>query len=456
MNLEVLWTNFLAQIKEELSSLSYDTWFSETKLIYYKDGNAKVLVPMSIYKKHLQDNYYDLIKSIFDKIVNNDTNISFVTEDEVEEEKNEEESVKVEDIQKDNNKFKFNSNLKKEYTFDNFVVGDSNKFAQSAAMSVAENPGKMFNPLFLFGNSGLGKTHLMHAIGNYIVEHSSKKVLYVTSEQFINDFVKMNRKSGKENNYEEMEFFKEKYRDIDVLMIDDIQYLGNATKSQQEFFHTFNTLFSDSKQIVVSSDRSPDDLKLMEDRLMTRFAWGLSVNIDPTDIELRKKILKRKIIAFKAPLDVPQDVIDYIAENAGSDVRHLEGAITRLFAYVAIMGADKITLPLALDALKDLMSNGTYEQNDIQRIQKIVAEEFQISVEDIRSKKRSANISNPRQIAMYLCRKCTNESFPKIGTEFGGKDHSTVMHSCDKIAKEIEVNKDLAKIIEKLKEKIGS
>ncbi len=456
MNLEVLWTNFLAQIKEELSSLSYDTWFSETKLIYYKDGNAKVLVPMSIYKKHLQDNYYDLIKSIFDKIVNNDTNISFVTEDEVEEEKNEEKSVKVEDIPKDNNKFKFNSNLKKEYTFDNFVVGDSNKFAQSAAMSVAENPGKMFNPLFLFGNSGLGKTHLMHAIGNYIVEHSSKKVLYVTSEQFINDFVKMNRKSGKENNYEEMEFFKEKYRDIDVLMIDDIQYLGNATKSQQEFFHTFNTLFSDSKQIVVSSDRSPDDLKLMEDRLMTRFAWGLSVNIDPTDIELRKKILKRKIIAFKAPLDVPQDVIDYIAENAGSDVRHLEGAITRLFAYVAIMGADKITLPLALDALKDLMSNGTYEQNDIQRIQKIVAEEFQISVEDIRSKKRSANISNPRQIAMYLCRKCTNESFPKIGTEFGGKDHSTVMHSCDKIAKEIEVNKDLAKIIEKLKEKIGS
>lgn len=456
MNLEVLWTNFLAQIKEELSSLSYDTWFSETKLIYYKDGNAKVLVPMSIYKKHLQDNYYDLIKSIFDKIVNNDTNISFVTEDEVEEEKNEEESVKVEDIPKDNNKFKFNSNLKKEYTFDNFVVGDSNKFAQSAAMSVAENPGKMFNPLFLFGNSGLGKTHLMHAIGNYIVEHSSKKVLYVTSEQFINDFVKMNRKSGKENNYEEMEFFKEKYRDIDVLMIDDIQYLGNATKSQQEFFHTFNTLFSDSKQIVVSSDRSPDDLKLMEDRLMTRFAWGLSVNIDPTDIELRKKILKRKIIAFKAPLDVPQDVIDYIAENAGSDVRHLEGAITRLFAYVAIMGADKITLPLALDALKDLMNNGTYEQNDIQRIQKIVAEEFQISVEDIRSKKRSANISNPRQIAMYLCRKCTNESFPKIGTEFGGKDHSTVMHSCDKIAKEIEVNKDLAKIIEKLKEKIGS
>lgn len=456
MNLEVLWTNFLAQIKEELSSLSYDTWFSETKLIYYKDGNAKVLVPMSIYKKHLQDNYYDLIKSIFDKIVNNDTNISFVTEDEVEEEKNEEESVKVEDIPKDNNKFKFNSNLKKEYTFDNFVVGDSNKFAQSAAMSVAENPGKMFNPLFLFGNSGLGKTHLMHAIGNYIIEHSSKKVLYVTSEQFINDFVKMNRKSGKENNYEEMEFFKEKYRDIDVLMIDDIQYLGNATKSQQEFFHTFNTLFSDSKQIVVSSDRSPDDLKLMEDRLMTRFAWGLSVNIDPTDIELRKKILKRKIIAFKAPLDVPQDVIDYIAENAGSDVRHLEGAITRLFAYVAIMGADKITLPLALDALKDLMSNGTYEQNDIQRIQKIVAEEFQISVEDIRSKKRSANISNPRQIAMYLCRKCTNESFPKIGTEFGGKDHSTVMHSCDKIAKEIEVNKDLAKIIEKLKEKIGS
>lgn len=457
MNLEVLWTNFLSQIKEELSSLSYDTWFSETKLIDFKDGNAKVLVPMSIYKKHLKDNYYDLIKTNLDKVTNSDTTISFVTEDEVNIEKEEEKESKiaVESIPKDNNKYKFNSNLKDEYTFDNFVVGESNKFAHAAAVSVAENPGKMYNPLFLYGNSGLGKTHLMHAIGNYIVNNSNKKVLYVTSEQFINDFVKMNRKSKGENNFDDMEFFKEKYRDIDVLMIDDIQYLGNATKSQQEFFHTFNTLFSDSKQIIVSSDRSPNDLKLMEDRLKTRFAWGLSVNINPTDVELRKKILKRKIIAFKAPLDVPDDVIDYIAENAGSDVRHLEGAITRLYAYSAIMGSKSITLNLALDALKDLLDNGTYEQNDIQRIQKIVAEEFQISVEDIRSKKRSANISNPRQIAMYLCRKCTGESFPKIGTEFGGKDHSTVMHSCDKIAHEVEVNKDLAKIIDKLTEKIG-
>ena len=238
-------------------------------------------------------------------------------------------------------------------------------------------------------------------------------------------------------------------------MIDDIQYFGNASKSQQEFFHTFNTLYSDSKQIIVSSDRSPDDLKLLADRLRTRFSWGLTVNIDPTDINLRKEILKRKIIAAKIDFPIPDDVIEYIASNVGSDVRHLEGAITRLIAYNTIMGSKKIDLNLAIDALKDLIGNGTYEQNDIQRIQKIVAEEFQISVEDIRSKKRSSNIAFPRQIAMYLCRCMTQESFPKIGMEFGGKDHSTVMHSVDKIENEIKVNKDLSKIVDKLKEQIN-
>ena len=238
-------------------------------------------------------------------------------------------------------------------------------------------------------------------------------------------------------------------------MIDDIQFLGGATQSQQEFFHTFNNLYNDNKQIIISSDRSPDDLKLLEDRLRTRFCWGLTVNIFPPDFSLRMEILKKKIVAENVEQEIPDDVIEYIASNIGPDVRNLEGSITRLIAYSTIMGKEKINLDLAIDALKDFISKGIGEKNDIHRIQKIVSEYFQITVDDIRSKKRSSNISFPRQIAMYLCRVMTNESFPKIGTEFGGKDHSTVMHSVEKIENEIKVNKDLANIIEKLKKDIG-
>ena len=279
--------------------------------------------------------------------------------------------------------------------------------------------------------------------------------MYVTSEQFRQDFVKANRKDDKGTNFNYIDFFKNKYRNIDVLIIDDIQFLGGAAQSQQEFFHTFNNLYNDSKQIIISSDRSPDDLKLLEDRLRTRFCWGLTVNIFPPEFSLRTEILKRKINAGNFEQDIPDDVIEYIASNIGPDVRQLEGSITRLIAYSAIMGGEKITLDLAIEALKDFICKGIGEKNDVHRIQKIVSEYFQISVEDIRSKKRNANISNPRQIAMYLCRTMTSESFPKIGIEFGGKDHSTVMHSVEKIEKEIKENKDLANTIEKLKKDIG-
>ena len=277
----------------------------------------------------------------------------------------------------------------------------------------------------------------------------------MTSEQFVDEFVKTNRKDDTGTNFNYVEFFKNKYRNIDVLIIDDIQYLGGAQQFQQEFFHTFNNLFNDSKQIIVSSDRSPDDLKQLEDRLRTRFSWGLRVNISPPDYSLRRDILKKKIVAENFEGDIPDDVIEYIASNIGPDVRHLEGAITRLVAYSTIMGGEAITLNLAIEALKDYNTIGVGEKNDVHRIQKIVSEYFQISVEDIRSKKRNSSISFPRQIAMYLCREMTNESVPKIGIEFGGKDHSTVMHSVEKIEKEIKENKDLAKMIEKLKKDIG-
>lgn len=225
-------------------------------------------------------------------------------------------------------------------------------------------------------------------------------------------------------------------------------------RPQQEFFHTFTNLYNDSKQIIVSSDRSPNDLKLLEERLRTRFCWGLTVNIGPPDFELRKEILRKKIVAGNFEEEIPEEVIEYIASNMGSDVRQLEGSITRLIAYSTIMGGTKINLSLAIEALKDFINKGISEKNDIAKIQKTVAEFFQISAEDIKSKKRSSNIAFPRQIAMYLCRKLTNESFPKIGTEFGGKDHSTVMHSVEKIEMEIKSNKDLAGIVEKLEKDI--
>lgn len=462
LNVDIVWTKVLSNLKDKLTSLAFDTWFSETELYKLNDGKAIIIVPMPIHKKHLAENYADIISSSLYDNTKENYDLYFLLKEEIEEEEQEEkqrievvESAKSSSNNNDNNNYKANSNLNPNYTFDTFIVGNSNKFAHAAALSVAENPGKIYNPLFLYGNSGVGKTHLMHAIGHYIQENSDKRVLYVTSEQFIDEFIKTSRKDDNGTNFNYVEFFKNKYRNVDVLMIDDIQYLGGAEKSQEEFFHTFNNLFNDSKQIIVSSDRSPDDLKQLEDRLKTRFSWGLSVNISPPDYNLRKDILRKKIIANDFEKDIPEEVVEYIASNIGPDVRHLEGAITRLAAYSTIMGGEEIDLDLAIEALKDFHNKGIGEKNDIYRIQKIVSEHFQISVDDIRSKKRSSNISFPRQIAMYLCRTMTTESFPKIGIEFGGKDHSTVMHSVEKIEKELKDNKDLANIVEKLKKDIG-
>ncbi|MBO5138768.1 MAG: chromosomal replication initiator protein DnaA [Bacilli bacterium] len=452
MNFNAIWQHFLDEIKDELSSLAFETWFNDTKLYKIEKGRAYIVVPMPIHKKHLSDNYINKISLILNNLTGSSLEIEFLLEDEIKDlEEKSQQINKIEDLPNGVINNKKSSNLNSKYTFDNFIVGNSNKFAHAAALSVAENPGKMYNPLFLYGNSGLGKTHLMHAIGNYIMEEDNKRVLYVTSDQFIQDFIGINKKDANGTNFNHVDFFKNKYRNVDVLIIDDIQFLGGATQTQQEFFHTFNTLYSDSKQIIISSDRSPDDLKLLEDRLRTRFCWGLTVNIFPPDFNLRVEILKRKIMSGNFDINIPDEVISYIASNMGNDVRQLEGSITRLVAYSAIMGGSSISLDLAIEALRDFISKGISEENDIHRIQKVVAEYFQISVEEIRSKKRSANIAFPRQIAMYLCRSLTSESFQKIGTEFGGKDHSTVMHSIEKIENEIKVNQDLHNIIEKIK-----
>lgn len=461
MNEKMIWSNFLNSIKNEITPLSFDTWFKETELYELKNGLAKIIVPMGISKKHLTTHYYDLIISTLGDIVGDNVDIQFFLKEELEEEERENnhniEKYNTQTINSTENIYqerKHQSNLNPEYTFENFIVGNSNKFAQAAALDVAENPGNIYNPLFIYGNSGLGKTHLMHAIGNYIEQHSNKKVLYVSSEQFINDFLGINKKDEYGKNFDYVNYFKSKYRNIDVLIIDDIQFFQGATQTQNEFFHTFTKLHNENKQIIISSDRSPDDLKMLEDRLRTRFCWGLTADIYPPDFELRVAILKKKILGDSINKNIPDDVIEYIASNVGSDIRHLEGSLIRLLAYSTIMGGAEITLDLAIEVLKDFVNKGYSEKNNINRIQRIVAEHFQVSVDDLKSKKRSANLAFPRQVAMYLCRKLTDESYPKIGIEFGGKDHSTVIHSVEKIEKEILVNHELENIIEKLKKEI--
>ena len=446
MNYDLLWSKVLEDIKLTVNSLIYKTWFEKTKLYKIENNEATIIVPMDIHRKHLNDKYLnDIVKSL-SKETNQIYEINFILEDElITDDKKSTEIVDNVEIKEPIN-YKFSSNLDKKYNFENFVVGNSNRLAHATALAVAESPGETYNPLFLYGSSGLGKTHLMQAIGNYVEENSNKKVLYVSSQQFIDDFIKIR------NNNEYAEYFKNKYRSIDVLIIDDIQFLATAPKTQEEFFHTFNILHHDKKQIIISSDRSPNDLKQLENRLNSRFCWGLTVDIFPPDFELRKNILRKKIQASNLLPEIDDEVIEYIAANMASDVRSLEGAINRLMAESLIMGYDKITLPIAVEALKTMINKGTSEQANILRVQKAVADYFQISVDDLKSKKRSASIAFPRQIAMYLSRSILNESFEKIGLEFGGKDHTTVMHSCEKIKQEEESNSEIKNAINKIKE----
>lgn len=453
MNIDNIWNKFLSIMKTKLNSLSYDTWFSTSKLVELNEEHAVIIVPTIAHKKHLSESYIDIISDIFNSITGTNFNFEFVLENEynnkkitIKKEEEEELGVPYNSSEK--------ANLNSDYVFENFIVGESNRFAQATALAVAENPGKMYNPLFIYGNSGLGKTHLMQAIGNYIVKNTNKRVLYVTSDQFINDFLGLNKKDKDGTNFDYVDLFKDKYRNIDVLIIDDIQFLGNAPKTQNEFFHTFNTLYDDKKQIIISSDSSPDDLKHLEDRLRTRFNWGLKVNIFPPDNDLRREILRKKMANMDFSRHISDDAIDYIANMCPSDVRSLEGALTRVCAYSTIFFQEEITLDLTIEALKGTITPMTNFKNDIQKIQRVVAEHYNVSVEDLKSKKRVATIAFPRQIAIYLSRQLTDESFPKIGIEFGGRDHSTVMHSCDKIEKERKENKQLDNIINEIISKL--
>ncbi len=463
----LVWQNFVGLLKTRISTVSINSWFKYCKI--YKiddavqDNKSIKIVTIATSSQFIKDalikRYLDTIEELMESILGKNCNIEFILEEEIaalkrDEDKGQQskESKVVVSTPEPPPKIKnIESNLIEKYTFDNFIVGDSNRLAHTAALSVAEQPGKLYNPFFIHGKSGLGKTHLMHAIGNFIKNTSNKRVLYVPSDKFKSDFTAINM--NKDSNY--IQAFKDKYRNIDVLMIDDIQFLEKAEKTQQEFFHTFNSLYDLNKQIIISSDRSPDDLKLLEERLRTRFNWGLTVNIYPPDVELKKRIIKNKMSGHAVAAYVEDEVIEYIANNSENDVRHIEGAVTRLYAYAAIMGPHKIDLEFALEALKDYLNSSVYLDSNIAKIQKAVADYYKITIEDLKSKKRTSNINYPRQVAIYLCRNYTGESFPKIGLEFGNRDHSTIIHACDKIEEDLKTNSQLKEIIKEIKNNIN-
>lgn len=463
MNVETIWDKFLEQIKQKVSPISYNLWFKDIKLLQLKDGKARIYVEQSDqnidqFINSLIKNYYDTIKSIIDKITDDNYEIEFITEKPNENISNDKitNNDDIELFDTNVTQYKYYSNFKKEYTFDTFVVGDSNRLAYGTALAVAKKPGKLYNPFFLHGKSGLGKTHLMHAIGNFIVEHSDLKVLYISAEQFINDYTAIiNIKSKAGNNITYLEAFRNKYRNVDVLMIDDIQFLNKAPKSQIEFTNTFNTLYDNEKQIIIASDTSVKDFNNLADRLKTRFLGGLTESITSPDIDLKKEIIISKIKINDYDIDLNNEIIDYIANNCGNDIRNLEGSIIRLVAYQATFNLPKITLNVAKEALQEFTNDTTmYRKTSVPKIIEVVAKYYNLDASMLKGKMKKKYIVNARSIAMYLCRMKTVETVERIGLGFGGKDHSTVVYWTNKITEEMKTNEILKNDIKLLSEKI--
>ena len=445
-----LWSKFLSILSNKVNDITYNTWFKPLELYKLDQENQNIIikVPMHSYKELLKNKWYDIIENTLFDITGITYEITFISEQEIIENN---EIINTNII--DNEEEIFNSNLNLEYTFDNYIVGETNKFAKTTALAVAAQPGKIYNPLFIYGKCGVGKTHLMHAIGNYITENSKLKVIYVKSLDFRDEFVNISSGSKEEITIKS-KYFKNKYFNVDVLIMDDIQFLVGAEKTQQEFFQLFEELHSKNKQIIISSDTSPDDLKKLEDRLKSRLTFSLPVDIFPPDFDLRVRILKNKIKKYSISELITDEAIEYIANLYDSDVRPLEGAITRVQAYTAMYVPEKIDLKFVMEALGNENNKNIYANNSISTIQKAVADYYEITVEALKSKKRSKNIAYPRMLAMYLSRMMTEESLPRIGLEFGGKDHSTVIHAINKITNDLKDNKKLQEIVNEIKIKI--
>ncbi|MGG0740466.1 chromosomal replication initiator protein DnaA [Niallia taxi] len=440
-NIADLWDKALGNIEKKISKPSFDTWLKATKAHALQGDSLIVTAPNEFARDWLEERYSQLISDILYEITGEELGVKFIIP---RNQKEEEFDLQISSKQKKKEEETTEQTiLNSKYTFDTFVIGSGNRFAHAASLAVAEAPAKAYNPLFIYGGVGLGKTHLMHAIGHYVLDHNpAAKVVYLSSEKFTNEFIN----SIRDNKGAE---FRDKYRNVDVLLIDDIQFLAGKESTQEEFFHTFNTLHEESKQIIISSDRPPKEIPTLEDRLRSRFEWGLITDITPPDLETRIAILRKK--AKADGLDIPNEVMLYIANQIDSNIRELEGALIRVVAYSSLINKD-INADLAAEALKDIVPSSKPRVITIHDIQKVVGEHFSVKLEDFKAKKRTKSIAFPRQIAMYLSRELTDFSLPKIGEEFGGRDHTTVIHAHEKISKLLVSDSILQKQLKEINE----
>jgi len=443
LSTENLWEEISGRLKEALSDGTYSKWFGDVHELVLEGDTLVLTVPSEFTRDWIEGHFLGLIGAAVRDIIGVERPIELrvagAAEGSMEGGAGSEGVVPM--VQRPQGRPE-SGGFNAKYTFDSFVIGSSNRFAHAAALAVAEAPAQAYNPLFIYGGTGLGKTHLLHAIAQYVAEHSSElSVRYMTSEAFVNDFINSLRDKR-------IEGFKQRYRGYDVLLIDDVQFFEGKERFQEEFFHTFNSLYEAGSQIVLSSDRPPRDIATLEDRLRSRFEWGLITDIQPPDLETRIAILRKKVKVDGIHVHDEQ-VLTFIASRVSSNIRELEGALTRVVAFSSLTGRP-MTVELAQDVLRDVFPQGEAAEVSIKRIQDLVAERFSLSLDELCGEKRSQNIVYPRQVAMYLSRELTDSSLPKIGKEFGGRDHTTVIHATSKISRLIREDRSVYNLVQEL------
>ncbi len=428
--LQTIWKEVLKQLAEEVSEVSYNSWIKSIKAEAMNEDKVILKVSSSLNQNMIMTKYFSLIESCLESVTSRKLDIEVFVEEE----------AKVKAV---SDPLQAENALNPKYTFATFVVGNNNQMAYFASLAVAERPAKTYNPLFLYGGSGLGKTHMMQAIGNYYTEnYPDKKVLYTTSEKFTYELVTAIREKTNQA-------FRNKYRNVDLLLIDDIQFFANKEMAQEEFFHTFNALYELDKQIVLTSDRLPSEIPQLAERLRTRFNSGLIADVQPPDYETRMAILKNKIQGEYLAVD--DEIVEFIADSITSNVRDLEGAVKRILLYAGIKRTNEISMELAKEALRDILTTQPGRVINIKLVIEEVEKYFRLSKGSLVSKKRSKDVAVPRQIAMYICREILDDpSFPKIGEEFGGRDHSTAMHNVNKIREEMQGDPELEKVVNEI------
>ena len=437
-----LWSQAVTEIKERIGRHNYETWIKPISFVSRNKNEICLDVPNKFFRDWLTEHYLTQLQEILSTLAKHDVKVVFEIN-----EKTSRQTIVEKGLKRDERDRvqRSTSNLVLKYTFQNFVVGASNQFAHAACFAVANQPGEHYNPLFIYGGVGLGKTHLVNAIGHQAAsQRPSLKVVYLSSESFMNELIGSLRR-------DKMDEFKKKFRNVDILILDDVQFIAGKERTQEEFFHTFNSLYESHKQIVITSDKFPKEIPGIEDRLRNRFEWGLIADIQPPDMETRVAILQKK--AENEGVELPHDVAFFLASNIDSNVRELEGSLTRLGAFSSLTKAT-ITVELAKDVLRNTLKNAQQEIT-VENIQKTICDYFNIKIIDLKAKRRTQNIALPRQVAMYLCRKYTETSFPAIGDKFGGRDHSTVIHASKTIERKIKEDPHMQTTIEKLERNLN-